>query len=252
MLLKPVDEQTTRHLFSKDVCEQITRISFLQPLTNPSGKILDSPDGLVIDKRTSEYKLLKCEFKFMPSGYRDFKHNGKFDIAIVWAIDPTTIKAKLLKDLFLKNGCKEILVLSEYKEFSSLPGLSKIEDLNLEQIAKMDEVEKLLIKKEKELAFIAYIAANIYPQNFSMSKMINLLVKEFPRIEKIHAKGKANIVTALIQTKPKLIKHMYGKYYKWNDDIDSQLAVMKIGELLSSRFEIPIPEEELISKVAEP
>ena len=156
MLLKPIDEQTTRHLFSKAACERITGLSFIQSIIDPSGKIGNSPDGWMIDKRRPKFRLLKSEFKYVPTGWRDFIHNGQFDIAVMWAIHPSTTKENLLKELNSRNGCKEIIVLSENRELSSLPSFKVEMAINIDQINRIDNMEKLLLKKEKEEAFIAY------------------------------------------------------------------------------------------------
>ena len=63
---------------------------------------------------------IECEFKFMPVSYSDFAHNGQFDIAIVWEISAVISKEKLLNEINIRNGCNEIIVLSEYIEFRSL------------------------------------------------------------------------------------------------------------------------------------
>ena len=244
MLLKPIDEQTTRHLFSTGACEKITGLSFIQSITDPQGKIVNSPDGWLIDKRTPKYKLLKCEFKFMPCGWQDYKHNGQFDISVVWDIHPSTTKEKLLNNLVLRNECTEIIVLREYRELNLLPTFKIEEAINVGQLMIIDELERLLLKKAKETAYISYIAARIYPNNFVMGKIIKLLVRNFRSAEQTQPKGRAGIVTALIQTKPQLIKHMFGKEYKWNNEIDAKLAIAKISELLINNFEIQPPTEE--------
>ena len=249
MLIKPIDEQTTRNLFSKEACEKITGLTFIQSVTDPKGKIVNSPDGWLIDKRSPNYKLLKCEFKFMPSCWQDYKHNGQFDISVVWKIHPSTTREKLLMELEKKNSCNEIIVLSEYREFAALPSFITGEKINVEQLIAIDDMGRLLLRKEKEAAYITYIAASIYPKNFIMDKMINLLVRNFSRIEDIQPKGRAGIVTALLQTKPQLIKHMFGKEYKWNDEIDSKLALAIISELFVNNFEIQFPTEKDLNYV---
>ena len=121
-----------------------------------------------------------------------------------------------------------------------------MDDFNSVRLNNLEEIERLLVKKDVETAFIAFLAAKIYPHNFRMDKMVKLLADDFSRVHHTHAKGRAGIVTALLQTKPQLIKHMYSNYYKWNDEFDPKLAIVIIGELLATRFEIQIPAGKMI------
>ena len=72
----------------------------------------------------------------------------------------------------------------------------------------VENVEKVLLMKthttQYPTAYAAYIAAAIYPQNFDLTKMVNILVDRFPEVRRMHPKGRQNVVTKLEQTKPPL------------------------------------------------
>lgn len=83
MNFKPVDEMSLRQLFSTEYAKEILGFSYIGPVLNPTGGIDPSPDALVLDMRKNPYKVMRCEFKYIPQSKDDFAHNGKFDIAIV-------------------------------------------------------------------------------------------------------------------------------------------------------------------------
>jgi len=61
-------------------------------------------------------------------------------------------------------------------------------------------------------------------------------------------KGRANAVSAFIQTKPRLITHMHGKYYRWTSDIDSVVATNELSEVIISNFGEDLPSsDDLVS-----
>ena len=218
-------------------------MSYVGPVLNQINIPETSPDCLVLDKRAEKWKILRCEFKYIPTGKIDFEHNGKFDIAIIWDLAVGLKKEKLLEELLIQNGCYEIVVLREIKTFKDLPEyrIPLIKDLD-----GIDELKSVILKLEFPTVFSAYIAAKIYPKTFNIGKMVELLSKRFPEVARMHDQGRANVVSKLIQTKPPLIKKMYGRIYRWDDSINPASASNVIGELIIGRFEKELPDSEII------
>ena len=86
MNFRPIDENSLRHLFSSAYAREVLSLSYLGPVLNPVGIIESSPNCMILDMRGNPFKPLRCEFKYDPSGKDDFAHNGRFDIAIIWAL----------------------------------------------------------------------------------------------------------------------------------------------------------------------
>jgi len=104
MIFRPSDEMSLRHLFSTSYAQEILRLSYVGPVLNPAGMIESSPDCIVLDRRKSPFRPLRCEFKFIPLGKEDFAHNGMFDIAIIWNLQKGQTKDQLLNDLLQQNA----------------------------------------------------------------------------------------------------------------------------------------------------
>ena len=72
-----------RHLFSTAYALESLRLTYVGPVLGATGEIEDNPDCIILDRRKSPFRPLRCEFKFIPQGKEDFAANGMFDIAIV-------------------------------------------------------------------------------------------------------------------------------------------------------------------------
>lgn len=243
MRFKPIDEMSLRHLFSTDYSNEILKFVYLGPVLNDSGNIETSPDCMVLDKRISPFKPLRCEFKYIPSGKEDFAHNGRFNIAIVWSIASTTSKNRLKDDLFVQNGCSEIIVMEDYKEFRDLP-IYNLE--SLKDLSNIDIVKQLALNRDFHSVYALYIAAAIFPETFQMDKMVELLTKRFPRVKNMLPQGRANAVSAFIQTRPPLIKQLRKNIYRWTNEIDPRSSAAIIKELIIENFlETPPTKDDL-------
>ena len=245
MYFQPIDEMSLRHLFSSGYGEDVLRMSYLGPVLDASGNPQTSPDGLVLDKREKRFRIKRCEFKYIPSGKKEFEHCGRFDLAVVWSIPPTTTKQELQKELLAQNGCHEVVVLSEFKAFADLP---KYHEPEPQEFNRIDELQRIILKRDYPTVFAAFIAAKIYPEMFDMGMMVDTLSNIFPEVKRMQPRGRANVVSALIQTKPPLLKHMHGKFYRWNDDINPTSAVREIEKIIRTRFLEDIPSAEIIDR----
>ena len=243
MNFQPIDEMSLRHLFSSCFGEDLLKMAYIGPVLNPSNIPETSPDCLILDKRSDKWKILRCEFKFIPIGKIDFEHNGKFDIAIIWDLPPSLKKDKLQSELLIQNGCHEILVFNEIKAFRDLP---KYTTPNSHDFDKTKDLERVILKVDFPIVYCAYIAAKIYPNPFRIDKMTEILKSRFPTVAKMHPTGRANIVSALLQTKPPLIKKLYNQVYRWDNGINSIIAANIIGELIQTRFEKDLPDSDTI------
>lgn len=246
MHFKPIDEMSLRHLFSSSYAEDILKMSYLGPVLNASNTPETSPDCLILDRRERRWRIWRCEFKYIAGTKKDFEHNGEFDIAIVWSIPPTSDKHELQKELLSQNGCHEVIVLSEQKAFRELKEYRIPDSKEFDGIP---ELKKVLIESWKikyPTVFAAYIAAKIYPKGFQMDKMVNVLSKEFEDVKKMLPKGRANVVSALLQTKTPLIRRMHGRTYCWTDTINADMAVREMEEIIRTRFRERMPSSEVV------
>jgi len=247
MIFKSVDEMSLRHLFSSSYAEEILRMSYLGPVLDPLGKIQSSPDCLILDKRKNSWRIRRCEFKWIPEGEKDFEHNGKFDIAIVWNLPPTVGKEKLAKELFSQNECQEVIVLSENKRFREL---AEYRILNSDELNGIDDLRKVLLESRKvkyPTVYAAYIAAAIYPEVFQMDKLVDHLSEGFVEVRKMLPQGRANIVSSLLQTKPPLIKRLHGRTYCWVDNINATIAVKEMEEIIRTNFMNNVPSSDVVA-----
>ena len=83
MNFRPIDEMSLRHLFSTQLAKEILNLAYIGPVLDQLGKVDTSPDALILDMRKSPYRVLRCEFKFVPNSKEDFSHNGKFEVAVI-------------------------------------------------------------------------------------------------------------------------------------------------------------------------
>ena len=245
MLFQPVDENSLRHLFSSGYAEHCLGLSYVGPVLNSAGKIEPSPDCVVWDKRESPFKPLRCEFKFIPSSKEEFAKNGEFTLAVIWSLPPGLAKNKLLKDLREQNGCEELIVLTEFRQFRELP----VYDNKYQQYLKgVDALRKLVLHRDRTYpaVFALCVAVAIYPDKFEMNRMVALLDRRFPEVKRMPSRGKANVVTAFAQSKPPLIEHKHGHWYCWKGDIDSKVALTELSQIISERFnEIPPTADDI-------
>jgi len=249
-LFRPSDENSLRHLFSSRYAEEILGLAYLGPVLNPAGAIESSPDCLIIDRRKSPFRPLRCEFKFIPAaGKEDFAHNGMFDIAIVWALPKGHGRDDLLKDLLQQNGCSELIVLEE--DFKALRDLPVYSAQSISQLGDTQIIREIAIYMKLPAVFGLCMAAQLYPDKFDREKMVNFLSKRFSEVKKMQPKGRANVISAFLQTKPPLITHMHGSVYRWTNEFDSVTAANELMQLITSNFESQVPTKDDLSEVRE-
>ena len=233
MNFKPIDEMSLRHLFSTAYAQEVLQLSYIGPVVNSAGSIESSPDCIIMDMRSHPFKPLRCEFKYIPQGKEDFARNGSFDIAILWSLPTGRSKQQLSGELLNQNGCAEIIVLEEMKAFHDLPIYTTDA---LSRIGSNDIIRKLALKTEFPSVFALCIAARLYPEKFHMDRMLELLASRFPSIKKMNPRGRANVVSAFIQTKPPLLTLMHRKNYRWTSEMDSMSASAELTELIKANF----------------
>jgi hypothetical protein len=246
MKFKPIDEMSLLHLFSTGYAQEVLRLSYIGPVLNSAGVIESSPDCIILDMRSHPFKPLRCEFKFIPTGKEDFERNGNFDVAIIWSLPALRSKRQLLDDLLKQNGCSEIIVLAEMKAFQDLPTYT-IDSLS--RLGGTDIIRKLALKREFPSVFALWIAARLYPEKFQMDRMVGLLSSKFPSVKKMQPRGRANVVSAFIQTKPPLLSLMHRNSYRWTSEIDSVSASAELTELITANFGENIPSNDDLNAV---
>ncbi len=250
MINKPIDEYSLRHLFSTNYSNSILRIEYWGPVVNSSGQIEPSPDCIVLDKRREPYRLKRCEFKYIPGSIDDFKHNGDFDIALVWALaipkDKDKDRQSFANGLKVQNNCTELIVLSEMHDFRNLPDYSIPDRLNLALIQRMTD---FLLTREPDVMFSAYLIAKAYPSNINSDRLVELLVERFLRIRDMQPKGRGNAIARFLQMKPPLIKFCYGRYYCWNNDFEPMASINTMERLFRENFKIDIPNIDLLERI---
>ena len=180
---------------------------------------------------------MRCEFKFVPNSKEDFSHNGKFDVAVIWAYGNIS-KEKLQADLLEQNGCYEIIALDELKAFHALPSYSK-EAIGLAQDFR--GLKSVILKRDVASVVALYMAASVYPKRIDSEKMIDYLAKRFAHVKAMPSKAKGNIVGAFIQTNPPLIELVFSKNYQWISDYDSLVASVYLAELIQVNFRVDLP-----------
>jgi hypothetical protein len=246
MKFKPIDEMSLRHLFSTAYAQEVLHFSYIGPVLNSAEVIESSPDCMVLDMRSHPFRPLRCEFKYIPKGKEDFERNGNFDIAIIWSLPPGRSKRELYDELFKQNGCLELIVLSDIKAFHDLPTYTTD---SLSRLGHTDIIRKLALKRDFPSVFALCIAARLYPEKFQMDLMVNLLSRKFPLVKKMHPKGRSNVVSAFIQTKPPLLTLMHGKSYRWTSEIDSVSASAELTELITANFGENNPSDDDLKAV---
>jgi hypothetical protein len=241
MLFRPRDEISLRHLFSSEFCEERLRLSYIGPVLDASGRIQTSPDCEIWDMRQSPFRSRRCEFKHIPCGRTAFADNGQFEVAIMWALPPSLSKAQLQSDLLKQNGCGEVIVLNEDKAFAELP------EYDRDFVSRMTDLggfKEVVLDSKIQSVWPLYIAAKIFPDKFHLDDMIGLLCSKFPEVKEMQPRGRGNVVSAFLQTKPKLLEKRHGKFYRWAGEIDSQVAVTELSIMIRDRFQEHLPDDE--------
>lgn len=247
MRYQPVEESSLRHLFSSCFAEESLKLTYLGPVLNAAGRIEDSPDCLVLDRRRRKPEILRCEFKYSPTSAKEFEHNGRFDLAIVWKLAAPLTKKELGDKLSAQNGCREVIILSESKEFA---GLKPYENPRSEEFNGLEDLRRVILQRDKYSAvYCAFIAASIYPKKFRLGKMLEHLSSRFEDVRNMRKKGKANAVTQWLQTKPPLIRKMHGAFYRWTDEINSGIAVKEMLEIIHTNFAETPPSPQEVEEI---
>lgn len=248
MNFKPIDEISLRHLFSTEYAKSILEMSYIGPCLNKSGKIDSNSDALILDMRKSPHAVKKCKFKFISSSKSDFARNEKFDVAIIWSIQSPLTKKILSKDLLIQNGCRELIVLDEFDEFHSL---TDYDLLNIKRNFNLESLKDMILKIRSGLpsVYVLYLASKIYPKRFESNKTVELLLQKFPSVCSMKSQGRGNIVSAFTQTNPPLIKKMYEKSYKWNNNFDHITSNALLEEIIRVHFESNLPTQSEIESV---
>lgn len=203
---------------------------------------------MILDMRLHPFRPLRCEFKFIPSSKDDFAYNGRFDIAIIWSLPRGCSKNRLLTELLEQNGCAELIVLEDFKAFLDLP-MYTFESLS--RLGGSDIIRKLAIKRELPSVFALCMAARLYPEKFQIDRMVEFLSKRFPSVKKMQPQGRANVISAFIQTKPPLLTFMHGKYYRWTAEFDSVIAAAELTELITANFGEQAPSSDDLRSVGD-
>jgi hypothetical protein len=240
MNFKPIDEMSLRHLFSSDAAKRTLGLAYIGPVLDQTGQIDPSPDALILDMRKSPYRVRRCEFKFAPTSKDDFSHNGKFEVAIVWTINSPATMESLRKDLYAQNGCEEIIALDEVSYFHKLPTY----DLNaVSRNHNIESVSKIIVNSTLPQICALYIAAKAYPQRIDLERVKVYLSSLFTSVAQMRAQGRANVVTAFVQTNPPLLKRMFGGSYEWNIDFDNITSAAHLAEIIEVNFKKQPPTE---------
>jgi hypothetical protein len=246
MLNKPIDEMSLRHLFSSNYSTSILKIQYWGPIINHLGQIEPSPDCYIIDKRNEPYQIKKCEFKYIPRSKDDFRHNGNFDIAIIWDLPQGINRTAFLRQLSDQNNCLELIVLNDLNSFRRLPDYSIPEQVNFALIERMNG---FLLAREPDVIFTSYLIAKKYPNNINSARLAELLGQKFQRIRNMSPQGRGNAIARFLQMNPPLIVHRYGIYYCWNNDFEPKAAINSMERLYREHFTLDIPSDDLLDRI---
>jgi hypothetical protein len=152
-------------------------------------------------------------------------------------------RKRLLDDLLQQNGCSDLIVLKEEKGFWDLPiytpdSISKLGDVGV--------VRELILRRgmKEPTVFALCVAARIYPKKFSMERTLKFLRKRFPTVERMQAKGRANVITAALMSRPQLLQKMLGNTYRWTSEIDNEAAAAELTALLrENQAQVPTTDD---------
>jgi hypothetical protein len=80
-------------------------------------------------------------------------------------------------------------------------------------------------------------------------KLVNYLIKRYATVREMKPQGRGNVVSAFMQTKPQLIKHLNMDNYRWNLDFDPQIASIELAKILRENFLSEPPSDEDIKGI---
>jgi hypothetical protein len=145
-----------------------------------------------------------------------------------------------------QNGCAELIVLESIKAFRDLPTYTM--DV-LARLGDVDIVRDIAIKMRLPTVFAFCVAARLAPRKFDMKRMVDLLSRRFPEVRKMQPRGRSNVISAGLQTKPPLVELMHGKVYRWVSEIDSVPAAAELAELIRRNFDAQGPTDDDLEAV---
>jgi hypothetical protein len=247
MLFRPVDEMSLRHLFSSDLGRQMLRMSYVGPVLDLNGKIDPSPDALILDMRSSPHRLLRCEFKFCPASKDEFSHNGQFDLGVIWSLPPGLPKDRLLSELLVQNGCSELIVLDQLKQFNNL---AEYNPDSLKTASGIDQLMQHIKKRPVPSLYALYLAAELYPRRFDLDRLVEHLLQRFPEVKAMKPQGRGNLIGAFVQSKPPYIHLVHGRAYEWIGVNDSKVASNILRDFLGGTIKLSLPSKQEIDELA--
>jgi hypothetical protein len=250
--LKPIDENSTRHLFNTEYVQNKLKLRYVGPALSDGGDRQDSPDCLVLDVSSDKWDILRAEFKFIPeNGASDFSHNGQFDLAIIWDLTPKLRERRrdFEQELKDQNGCRRLILIRENIASDSLVDYTW-ENINMLRDFPTKEITDYVLAREAFYVWPLLVAAKISPNPFKFSKMIELLDQRFPEVRSMTKQGKANVLASWSQKHSKnLIEFLYADNYAWTKRYNAQLAAALLTQLLTDRFRCTLPSESDITSV---
>jgi len=136
-----------------------------------------------------------------------------------------------------------LIVLKEEKAFWDLPIYTPD---SISKLGNVGVMRELVMRRGMKVptVFALCMAARLYPEKFSMKRMIGFLRKRFPAVERMQDKGRANVVTAALQTHPQLLQKMLGNTYRWTSEIDYETAAAELTALLrENQAQVPTTDD---------
>jgi hypothetical protein len=265
MLFKPANEKMLEHLLSNKQAQDELGIEYVGVVLNNKGQIEKSPDAILKDRRHNKVRLRRCEFKLTPKSAKEFSHNGKFDLAIVWSLGGGLDRSKLLQSLRTKHGCEEIIVLEDdFKFFSDLPVYTYQNTNNdLETLKNISWAEKYLMSKDFSSLFVASIFVHAYPNHVDIQKLYSVLEKyknkpEYKKIKSLleSGKGKANIFNQFTQKNkdyPLFLEKKPNNEFKWGLNYSPDIMKSLIKKIAAHHNNKSLPDDrkmkEIVSQV---
>ena len=237
MHYKPVDEDSLRHLFSSEFAEKSIKVSYLGPVLN-AGVIQNSPDCLVIDRRTIPFTIKRCEFKFEPTNINQFAYNGQFELAIIWGVGPGLTIPALQAGLLQQNGCNDIIALNQIIEFQNLPNYILPTPPDIQNL---DDLNDILIQSRFETVYTAYCFARAYPDQLDLNKIKIHLRQNFHVFAQTALQGQHNAIICLKNRLNPIIELTHQHYYRWYNQRNVNLAIPIIENVIINNFHRALP-----------
>ena len=141
-----------------------------------------------------------------------------------------------------------MIVLEELKAFRDLPIYTSA---SISTLGSAGIVRELAIKMKLPSVFGLCMAARLYPDKFNGERMVELLSKRFSDVKKMQPRGRANVISAFLQTKPPLITLMHGRVYRWTNKFDSATAASELTQLITANFQAQAPTKDDLDQVRE-